>query len=68
MASRSPAVDPTHFLVPLVWGLWGVAGYYPHTLEPYMSNDAFEYLLVFRVSQSADTSFISIQSVHRHHC
>ena len=38
-------------LVPLVWGLWGVAGYYPHALQPYMSGDAFETLLVFRVSQ-----------------
>ena len=48
MASSPAAVAPSHLLVPLVWGLWGVAGYYPHSLEPYMSSDAFETLLVFR--------------------
>ena len=66
MASSSPAaaaVAPSShlLLVPLVWGLCGVAGYYPHTLEPYMSGDAFETLLVFRVSQGVDTILTSFQ-------
>ena len=46
----SPVVNIYHFIVPVGWALWGVAGYYPHLLEPHLDKDAFEVLLTFRVS------------------
>lgn len=44
-------VSPVAYLfLPMNWLLWPIAGYYPQILEPYMSDDAFEILLTFRVS------------------
>ena len=54
-----PVVHPKYFArvglealsVPIVWVSWGIAGYFPHVLEPYLSDDIFEMLLTFRVSR-----------------